>query len=236
MNQMYAATIVIGVWCVFSSSPASAQTVAHTMSVAAIKASADKTNAPKSLPAGTTRVAVFNVGVVFNKYERAAAIKEEMAQEMKQLQQEAKELAQDLNAWQAALQKNDLPAAKKEKYEEKIIYGRRRLEDLSRQARTKVGKTQETSLIVLWKDIREAVKTYATEHGIQLVIAYGDPKESEMVDLFPNVTRKMQTLDQGGSMPFFMAPGVDISEALVHLLNRQYREKKAESAEGDDPR
>ena len=236
MNRMLSAYVVMGICYAANSASASAQTVAHTISVAAIKASADKSNAAKSLPAGTTRVAVFNVGVVFNRYERAAAIKEEMAQEMKQLQQEAKELTQDLNAWQAALQKNDLPAGKKEKYEEKIIYGRRRLEDLSRQARTKVGKTQETSLIVLWKDIREAVKIYSTEHGIQLVIAYGDPKESEMVDLFPNVTRKMQTLDQGGSMPFFMAPGVDISEALVDLLNRQYREKKAERAEGDDPR
>jgi Skp family chaperone for outer membrane proteins len=226
MYRMYTATIVIGIWCAFNSSPASAQTVAQAVSVATIKVSADKTNAAKPLPAGTTRVAVFNVGVVFNKYERAAAIKEEMAQEMKQLQQEAKELTQDLNAWQAALQKNDLPAAKKEKYEEMIIYGRRRLEDLSRQARTKVGKTQETSLIVLWKDIREAVKTYSTEHGIQLVIAYGDPKESELIDLFPNISRKMQTLDHGGSMPFFVAPGVDISEALVELLNRQYREKK----------
>ena len=236
MNRMLSAYVVMGICYAANSASASAQTVAHTISVAAIKASADKSNAAKSLPAGTTRVAVFNVGVVFNRYERAAAIKEEMAQELKQLQQEAKELAQDLNAWQAALQKNDLPSAKKEKYEEKIIYGRRRLEDLSRQARSKVGKTHETSLIVLWKDIREAVKTYSTAHGIELVIAYGDPKDAEMVDLFPNISRKMQTLDQGGSMPFFMAPGVDISEALVDLLNRQYREKKAEPAEGDGPR
>jgi Skp family chaperone for outer membrane proteins len=236
MNRIYAATIVIGFWCMFSSSLASAQTVAHTISVAAIKANADKSNAAKSSPMGTTRVAVFNVGVVFNRYERAAAIKEELAQELKQLQQEAKELTQDLNAWQAALQKNDLPSAKKEKYEEKIIYGRRRLEDLSRQARSKVGKTHETSLIVLWKDIREAVKTYSTAHGIELVIAYGDPKDAEMVDLFPNISRKMQTVDQGGSMPFFVAPGVDISEAVVDLLNRQYRDKKTEPAEGDGPR
>jgi Skp family chaperone for outer membrane proteins len=236
MNRMFIAFVAIGLCCTFNSSSGSAQSAAKPVSVASIKVTADKANAAKPTPMGTTRVAVFNVAVVFNKYERAAAIKEEMAHEMKQLQQEAKELTQDLNAWQSALQRNDLSAAKKEKYEEKIINARRRLEDLGRQARTKVGKTQETSLIVLWKDIREAVKTYSTEHGIQLVIAYGDPKESGMVDLYPNISRKMQTVDQGGSMPFFMGPGVDISEALVDLLNQQYREKsKAEPAD-DDPR
>jgi len=234
MNRMLIACVVMGNCYAANSSSASAQTVTQPVSVASIEISADMANAAK-LPMGTTRVAVFNVAVVFSKYERAAAIKEEVAQEMKQMQQEAKQLTQDLNAWHAALQKNDLSAAKKEKYEEKIINARRRLEDLSRQARSKVGKTHETSLIVLWKDIREAVKTYATEHGIHLVIAYGDPKEAEMVDLFPNVNRKMQAVDQGGSLPFFMAPGVDISEALVDLLNRQYREK-SEAAPADEDR
>ena len=144
-------------------------------------------------------------------------------------------MTDDLTKWQNALQKNEVPPGKKELYEEKIINARRQLEDLSREARTSVGKKQEATLIQLWKDVRAAVKTYSAEHGIELVIAYGDVNLKSQEDQFPNITRKMAALDQGGSMPFFMTPGVDISEALVGLLNRQYREKKALSAE-DDPR
>jgi Skp family chaperone for outer membrane proteins len=226
MNRMFLALIAVGL-CV-TSAFAQARPVAAT--------DADRTNAPKPPAVGTTKVAVFNLALVFNKYERAAAIKQEVAHDMKEIQDEAKELQRNLTAWQNALQKGGLSDAKKEAYEEKLINARRRLEDLGREARAKVGKSQENNLIQLWKDIREATNAYAKEHGLQLVIAYGDPKEIEQIDLFPNISRKMQTLDQGGAMPFFVAPGVDISDALIQRLNRQYREKKAEQAEQEDPK
>jgi Skp family chaperone for outer membrane proteins len=227
MNRMFLAVVTLGlsVTSAFAQAPP-----------VAVAADADRLNAPKPPAVGTTKVAVFNLALVFNKYERAAAIKQEVAHDMKELQEEAKQLQQNLNVWQNALQKGDLPPAKRERFEEKVINARRRLEDLGREARAKVGKTQESNLIMLWKDIRDATNAYAKEHGLQLVIAYGDPKEIEQIDVFPNINRKMQMLDQGGAMPFFVAPGVDISEALVERLNRQYREKKADPAEQEDPK
>jgi Skp family chaperone for outer membrane proteins len=193
----------------------------------------DKTNARSA--GGTTKVAVFNLGLVLSKYQRAAAMKEEMAEEMKQLKEEAKQLTDNLRNWQTALQRGDLPPAKKEQYEEKMINARRRLEDLDRQARAKVGKSQENGLNMLWKDMRDAVKAHATENGIGLVIVYGDPLDTGLVDVMPNITRKMQAIDQGGGVPFFVGPGVDISEAIIERLNRQYRQKKSEPAD-EDPR
>ena len=81
-------------------------------------------------------------------------MKEETARELKGFQSEAKEITQNLKAWQAAVQRGDLTPAKKELFDEKIIDGRRRLEDLDRQARVKLGKTQDAKLTELWKDIR----------------------------------------------------------------------------------
>jgi Skp family chaperone for outer membrane proteins len=235
MNRMFIALIAVLVTCTVSSSAAFAQTnIVASVLASVAKTAADRTNAPKA--PGATKVAVFNIGVVFSKYEKALAIKENMAKDMKMLQDEAKQLAQNLNVWQKALQGKDLAPGKKEQYEEKIIIARRRMEDLERQARAKIGKSGDNNLNVLWKDVREAVKTYATEHGIQLVISYGDPIDTGLIDVLPNITRKMQAMDQGGGVPFFMAPGVDISEGIVELLNRQYREKKAEPAEEEEGR
>jgi Skp family chaperone for outer membrane proteins len=226
MNRMFLAVIAFGL--TVTSAFAQARPVPAAAEV-------ERINAPKPSAVGTAKVAVFNLALVFNKYERTAEIKKEVAHDLKQLQEEAKELQQDLAVWQAALQKGNLSEAKRDAYEEKVINARRRLEDMNREARSKVGKSQETNLVVLWKDIREATSAYAKEHDLQLVIAYGDPKEIEQADLFPNVNRKMQLLDIGGATPFFMAPGVDISEAIIERLNRQYREKKAEPAEQEDP-
>lgn len=207
-------------------------TSAFSQSARSTVSTADKSNGPK---VGTTKVAVFNIGVVLNKYQRASIAKEQLSKEVKRLQAEAKELNESIAKWQTALQSGEVPASKKELYEEKIINARRQLEDLNREARTTIGKKQEATLVELWKDVRQAVKVYAAEHGLDLVIVYGDVSDPLQQDVFPNVTRKMSALDQGGAMPFFMAPGVDVSEGLVELLNRRYREKRAEPAEQEDP-
>jgi Skp family chaperone for outer membrane proteins len=235
MNRMFLAFLVTAIYLTFSPSSASAQ-VLTAAPLASLTIVADKTKAPQPAPVGAVRVAVINIGVVFNKYERANAFKAELNHEVKLLQEEGRELNGNLAVWQSALQKGDFSAAKKENYEEKIINARRRLEDLQRQARSKLGKAQEATLLLLWKDAREAVKTYATENGIELVLAYGDPKESELLDLFPNVNRKMQAMDMGASVPFFLTSRADISEAVAELLNRQYREKNKAAPADDDPR
>jgi Skp family chaperone for outer membrane proteins len=191
----------------------------------------DQKNAPKSAPKGTTRVAVINLGAVLAKYEKANDFKAEMARNLKELQGEAKSLQADLAKWQAALQKNEFRGGTKEQYEEKVINGRRRLEDLSRTASLTVGKTQQAHLETLWNDMQEAVKEYCAENKIDLVFAYGDPKDN--AGAFPNIDRKLRAADGGGAVPFFMNAGVDISEAVVELLNKKYRDAQAKPGDVD---
>ena len=223
MNRMFCALLVLALSC----------TAVSAQPAKATAALADKTNV-KAGAVGTTKVAVFNIGVVFTKYQRALDIKEETATDIKRFQAEAKELVENIKAWDIARQNRDLSQKKKDLYEERIINAKRQLEDLDRQARTQVGKSQEAKITMLWKDVRAAVKTYAADHDLQLVISYGDPMQAEQLDLFPNINRKMQSMDQGAGVPFFVGPGVDISDALVEMLNRQYRDKKGDQSE-DDP-
>jgi Skp family chaperone for outer membrane proteins len=221
MNRMFCALLVLAISC----TAAAAQPAKSTVT------SADRT--VKAGAVGTTKVAVFNIGVVFTKYQRALDMKEEAAAEMKRFQGEAKELVENIKAWESARANRDLSQKKKDLYEEKIINAKRQLEDLDRHVRMQVGKSQEAKLTNLWKDVRAAVKTYAAEHDLQLVISYGDPMQAELVDAMPNINRKMQSMDAGSGVPFFVGPGVDISDALVEMLNRHYREKKGEQTEED---
>jgi Skp family chaperone for outer membrane proteins len=181
----------------------------------------DQKNA-KPLPKGTTRVAVINLGSVLLKYEKANDLKVELGRNVKEAQDEAKRLQVHLTSWQAALQKGEFKNGTKEEYEEKIINARRRLEDLSRTVSLTVGKLQHTHLETLWNDMQVAVKEYCAEHKIDLVFAYGDPKDN--AGAYPNIERKLRAVDAGGAAPFFMTGGVDISEAIVELLNKRYRE------------
>ncbi|HZZ80472.1 MAG TPA: OmpH family outer membrane protein [Gemmataceae bacterium] len=199
--------------------------VAHAQTSQLATAKAD-TKVNDTRPAfGTTRVAVINLGYVFTTCERSKAFKREMEGKVKNAAEEAKVLAGNIKTWQAAVQQGNLSDTKKAQYEEKIITARRRLEDLDRTMRAKVGKLQSDNLQVLWKDIRDAVKSFSKEHDIDLVLMYGEPG-NEALDQLPNINRKMHAVDIGSSAPFFVNPRADISEAIVEMLNQRFEKER----------
>jgi Skp family chaperone for outer membrane proteins len=219
MNRMLLAAVV-SVICV---PLAFAQPAATRIVDAKLRGNSPNAKAPAT---GTTRVAVVNLGYILHKYDRATVLKEEMLAEVKKVGEEVTRLQEMVNAVQMNLQKGDFKNGTKEEYEEKLISGRRRLEDLNRLAQTKFGKATQAQLMTLWGDIREAVKDYCAQHSIELVMAYGEPLQKDANTVFQDVTRRIQAIDAGGSAPFFMAPGVDISESVTEFLNKRYRESK----------
>ncbi len=175
---------------------------------------------PPGPAAGRPVVAVINVGVIFTKYERAREHNKEITASMKGPRAEHDKLNRDMKAWQEAAKAD--PAAR-DALEEKILQAKRQMEDLNRKITALVRKRQEDALMLLWKDAQDEVAAYAREHGLQAVFAYGDPVAPLILPA--NVQRKLQAVDAGSSFPFYVAPGVDISEAIVDRLNRRYAER-----------
>ena len=225
MNRIFLAAVLCVIVTIL---PASAQTKSTKPRTTAVAA------AVKPMPSGTTRVAVVNLGVVLGKYDRANAIKEEVQAELGKMREESKQILENINLWQSALQKGNFQDGTREKYEEKLINARRRFEDLNRQAQTKLGKSQQTQLVTLWSDVHEAVKTYSAAQGIDLVVAYGEPIDAKDVMGFLNIERKIRASDGGAVTPLFIGTGVDISEAVVDLLNTRYREGKEKTTDEND--
>jgi Skp family chaperone for outer membrane proteins len=229
MNRMLLAAALSAICVAVNFTPLAAQSLISSKPL-------ELDNNGKAVAAGTTRVAVINLGYVFNKYERAATLKEELQTEVRKLQDDAKRTAESINVLQQAMAKGDFKNGTKESYEEKLINARRRLEDLQRTAQIKIGKQQQNQLMLLWADVRDAVKIYSAKQKIDLVFSYGDPLDKAQTDTFQNIDRKMRSVDAGGSTPFFMNPGVDISEAVTELLNRRYREEKEKTEEDPQDR
>ena len=94
----------------------------------------------------------------------------------------------------------------KQAYEEKIINGKRQLEDMGRNIQAKLGAKQETNLVTLWKEVQMGIDAVAKDQKIDVVFGYGDPMEKNLLELFPNVNRKMQAMDLGSTVPLFLTP------------------------------
>jgi Skp family chaperone for outer membrane proteins len=167
-----------------------------------------------------SRIAVVNIGLVFNKYKRAVTFKTELEETLKPYKEKGKKLTDEISAWHKAMQDPKFDGKERERYEAAIRHNKRQLEDMQLEIQKLVGKRQEDNLVTLWKEVKMGIEAIAKGQGTQLVLGYGDPMEKEMLDLFPNINRKMQAMDVGGSVPLYIHSSVDISEWVADTLNK----------------
>lgn len=186
-------------------------------------------------PAGTskaaaqqgTKIAVVNIGQVFNQYKRAIAMKTDLEQTLKPYKDKGKTLTDQIKAWEDELRKPQIDPAKAGQYQDAIKAHKRTLEDMSAEITRLLGKRQEDNLVTLWKEVNMGIKAVGEAYGFQIVLGYGDPMEKNLLDQFPNVNRKMQAMDLGSTVPLYVHGSVDLSQAVVDTLNAWLTQKSA---------
>ena len=167
-----------------------------------------------------TKIAVVNIGKVFNEYTRAKAFKAELESTLKPYKDKAKTLNDQITGWEKALKDGTVKPQDKDNYVAAITKNRRELEDMSLQIQKDLGHRQEQNLVTLWKEVDMGIAAVAKSQNYQIVFGYGDPIEKDLLSLFPNVNRKMQAMDLGSTVPLYIDPNNDISAIVVYNLNR----------------
>lgn len=166
-----------------------------------------------------TKVAVVNIGLVFNKYKRAVVFKADLEETLKPFKTKAMKLQEEMKSWAEAMQKPGFEPSKKEQYQKALRNNQRELEDMELQIKNLLGKKQEDNLITLWKEVNMGIDAVAKAYGFQIVLGYGDPMEKDMLNQFPNINRKMQAMDLGSTVPLYVHGSVDLSAAIADTLN-----------------
>lgn len=172
-----------------------------------------------------TKVAVVNIGLVFNKYERAKAFKRELEATLEQPRKEAKKLMEEMDGWAEKIRKNPTMAkVERDSLEDAIYKHKQRLDTMNRDITKLLGKKSEDNLVVLWKEVNDCIEAVSKAYGFQVVMGYGDPMEKNDLNLFPNVNRKMQAMDAGSTVPLYVHGSVDLSSAVADTLNHWLQE------------
>ena len=169
---------------------------------------------------GGTRIAVVNVFDVFTKYQKAKFFKDEMDTTLKPYRDKAKTIKETMIEWEKEAQK-PMPKWPKENLENGLRQKKRELEDLDLEARRLIGKKQEDQLVVLWKEVNDAVSKTAAAQGYQLVMAIGEPSELDQ-NSFPAISRKMQSYEVGASSPLYVSGSINITAQVIDTLNAGY--------------
>jgi hypothetical protein len=146
-------------------------------------------------------------------------MKAELERTLEPFKTKAKKLTDEMKAWSEEMRKPTFPAKDKATYDGAIVKNQRQLEDMDREIKNLLGKTQEENLVTLWKEVNTGIERVAQAYGFQIVLGYGDPMDKETLNLFPNVNRKMQAMDLGSTVPLYVHGSVDLSQAIADTLN-----------------
>jgi Skp family chaperone for outer membrane proteins len=170
----------------------------------------------------STRVAIVNIGLVFTKYDKARAYKDQMKKLVDPYQLEGETLKKEMLAWTEAMKDPKFDPKDRDRYEQGVRGNQRKLEDLEVLVRKLVGTTQEEQIINLYKEVHRAIEAHARANGIHVVLGYGEQIDGDIY-AFANINRKMQGMDLGSCNPLFHVPGVDISQQVADTLNAAFR-------------
>ena len=193
----------------------------------AAKDDEDKTEVPH------TRIGLINLTYVIKNYSKYKDFQEEIKEivdpfqqtdaqlrrKLEKLRVEAGELTQDANN---GGKKAVLTAKKREALEIKGKQLQRELEDNSAEAKLKLGKRSDETMIILFRDVEGAVKRYAASHDLEVVLHYNDAVTRTDFLSVQNIARKLNT---GPLMPLIFTSALDISSDITNLLNYGSRKK-----------
>jgi Skp family chaperone for outer membrane proteins len=183
---------------------------------------AQGTTTPPATPAAPagTKVGVVNVGHVFNGWNKAKRFKDELEHSAKPFNDQAKKLQEEMVGWENEVRsKPGLSKQEVENRQEAVKKNKRELEDLANNMRKLLGKKSEDNLVMLWKEANECIKGVSEAYGFSIVLGFGDPLDKGLMDLFPNVNRKMGAMDGGAAVPLYVHGSADLSDAVTRTLN-----------------
>jgi Skp family chaperone for outer membrane proteins len=172
-----------------------------------------------------TRVAVLRLDEVLQNYTKAKEGKKALEAAVAPYKLLLEQLKEETNRLQQAAADPKGEPVEKDAASKKLVELRRKMEDLTTEAQKVAGKKSEQLLTEVYADVEAAVQRHADAHQIDLVLTYTDaPKEDRFK--YPNVMRKINAASQGGVVPLFIRPRIDITHAVLQILNEAYVSKE----------
>jgi Skp family chaperone for outer membrane proteins len=164
------------------------------------------------------KVRMVNLQFVIKHYQRTEMLRKEHTELFKQYDDQIKKIKDMIEGRQKQLQDPTL-ADKRDAIEKEIKRLQREMQDKTEEARTALDKKQGDLIVLVYREVEEAVKTYARTAGLEMVLHYNDAVLESDRNSAANIARKMSA---GACMPMFLAPGLDISQDIVNALNAKY--------------
>jgi len=175
-------------------------------------------DAGAAAPAPTMRLRLVNLQYVIKNYKRMDMLRAENTELFKQYDGELQKLKTALDGRTKQLQDPQF-ADQRAALDKEVKRLTRDIQEKTEDARVALDKKQGETIVLVYKELDEAVRTYARQSGLELVLHYNDAVVESDKNSATNIARKMTA---GACMPMYMLPSLDISQDIVNALNAKY--------------
>jgi Skp family chaperone for outer membrane proteins len=164
------------------------------------------------------KMRVVNLQYVIKNYSRTEILRKEHTELFQKFDKEINEIKKEIEGRTAQMQ-DPMYAARRGDFEKEIKRLQRTMQDKTDEARAALDKKQGDIIVLVYKEVEDAVNTYARTAGLEMVLHFNDAVAETDRNSAPNIARKMSA---GACMPMYITPGLDISQDIVNTLNAMY--------------
>jgi Skp family chaperone for outer membrane proteins len=164
------------------------------------------------------KMRVVNLQYVIKNFSRTETLRKEHTELFQKYDKEINDLKTAIEARTKQMQ-DPKNAEFRAALEKEIKRLQREMQDKTDEARAKLDQKQGDIIVLVYKEVEDAVKEYARSGGLELVLHYNDAVDEKDRSSAANIARKMSA---GACMPMFYATGLDISQDIVNALNGKY--------------
>lgn len=186
-----------------------------------------QTNSQAAPTPARTRIAILNLTYVIKNYKKYQNFQEEIKGIVEPFHKKDTDLREKLEGLRKQAATAQGQPSEREKLEKEARDIQRQIEDNNAEVKIALGKRSDDEMKIIYNDICEAAQRYAQSHDFEMVLHYNDAVTKEDFFSAPNIGRKLQT---GALMPLYFLPSMDISVAVVELLNYNMGAAAAPSA------
>jgi Skp family chaperone for outer membrane proteins len=164
-----------------------------------------------------TRIAMINLSQVLSKYEKWQNYErayKDWIEKMRVEFENKKKPGLEMEAQLAKMPAEDVKG--REEIQQKLRDLKRQLQDYEEAAKKNLTKWQDDALVLVYREIHDAVESYARANDIEMVLHFNDAINASDLYHPMNVERKMKA---PGCTVMYVTPGMDITDIIAANLN-----------------
>ena len=166
-----------------------------------------------------TRVGLINMTQVFKASKKFQASRAALGTRTEQMGKKLEALKAKLQKYQAEASEPGATAQRREQAARRQRELQRQIEDETEEAKQELGKLRGEAFAQMYREVEDAANRIAKAYGLDLVMFYTDAVTEADFYNPANLQRKMT--QPGVLVPLVVAPGMDITDTVVDMLNRR---------------